>query len=98
MAPEAPKAKSFADILQQNQEFITHLQALQEDIGGQLEEKEKELALTKRQLAEKQQDLTDPRTARRSGPWIRRPCSANLEAAKKGHRDRRTSTNQPGSS
>ena len=38
MAPEAPKAKSFADILQQNQEFITHLQALQEDgvlaIGG----------------------------------------------------------------
>ena len=34
--PEAPKPKSFADILQQNQDFITHLQALQEDVGGQL--------------------------------------------------------------
>ena len=40
MAPEAPKAKSFANILQQNQEFITHLEALQADIGAQLEEKE----------------------------------------------------------
>ena len=42
-APE-PRAKSFQDILQQNKQFITHLQALQDEVGGQLAEKEKELA------------------------------------------------------
>ena len=47
MSPEAPKAKSFADILQQNQEFIAHLQTLQDDMGAQLAEKAKELALVK---------------------------------------------------
>ncbi|HXO59178.1 MAG TPA: hypothetical protein VN834_05200, partial [Candidatus Acidoferrum sp.] len=59
MSPEPSKAKSFADILQQNQEFIAHLQTLQEDIGSQLEEKEKELALVKRQLAAKQQETDE---------------------------------------
>src|SRR5437763_14717148 len=63
MSPEAPKAKSFADILQQNQEFISHLQALQQDIGGQLEEKEKELALIKRQLVETQQEVDELQNA-----------------------------------
>jgi DNA-binding response OmpR family regulator len=37
------KARSFQDILQQNQEFIAHLQALQEDVSRQLAEKQKEL-------------------------------------------------------
>ena len=59
MTPEPSKAKSFADILQQNQEFIAHLQALQEDIGTQLEEKEKELAMVRRQLAAKQQETDE---------------------------------------
>ena len=61
--PEAPKPRSFADILQQNQDFITHLQALQEDVGGELEEKEKELAIVKRHLAEKQQELDEMQNA-----------------------------------
>src|SRR5919109_803992 len=40
---ETGKARSFQDILQQNQEFIAHLQALQEDVSRQLAEKQKEL-------------------------------------------------------
>jgi len=87
MAPEAPKAKSFADILQQNQEFITHLQALQEDIGGQLEEKEKELALTKRQLAEKQQELDELQNAQLQWAMDRQALLDQHEALKQGHQD-----------
>jgi CheY-like chemotaxis protein len=40
---ETGKARSFQDILHQNQEFIAHLQALQEDVSRQLAEKQKEL-------------------------------------------------------
>ena len=87
MAPEAPKAKSFADILQQNREFITHLQALQEDIGGQLEEKEKELALTKRQLAEKQQELDELQNAQLQWAMDRQALLDQHEALKQGHQD-----------
>jgi CheY-like chemotaxis protein len=87
MAPEAPKAKSFADILQQNQEFITHLQALQEDIGGQLEEKEKELALAKRQLAEKQQELDELQNAQLQWAMDRQGLLDQHEALKQGHQD-----------
>ena len=48
MSPESPRAKSFADILQQNQEFVAHLQTLQDDMGTQLAENAKELELVKR--------------------------------------------------
>src|SRR5438309_11455982 len=85
MAPEAPKAKSFADILQQNQQFITHLQALQEDIGGQLEEKERELALSKRQLAEKQQELDELQNAQLQWAMDRQALLAQHDALKQGH-------------
>jgi CheY-like chemotaxis protein len=87
MTPEVPKAKSFADILQQNQEFITHLQALQEDIGGQLEEKEKELALTKRQLAEKQQELDELQNAQLQWAMDRQGLLDQHDALKQGHQD-----------
>jgi CheY-like chemotaxis protein len=87
MAPEAPKAKSFADILQQNQEFIAHLQALQEDIGGQLEEKEKELVLAKRQLAEKQQELDELQNAQLQWAMDRQALLDQHEALKQGHQD-----------
>jgi CheY-like chemotaxis protein len=87
MAPEIPKAKSFADILQQNQEFITHLQALQEDIGGQLEEKEKELALTKRQLAEKQQELDELQNAQLQWAMDRQALLDQHDTLKQGHQD-----------
>ncbi|HYM51728.1 MAG TPA: response regulator [Candidatus Limnocylindrales bacterium] len=52
-----PKAKSFQDILQQNQQFISHLQALQEDVAAQLTEKEKELAERDIELATLRHDL-----------------------------------------
>ncbi|HEV3096226.1 MAG TPA: response regulator [Candidatus Dormibacteraeota bacterium] len=87
MTPEIPKAKSFADILQQNQEFITHLQALQEDIGGQLEEKEKELALTKRQLAEKQQELDELQNAQLQWAMDRQALLDQHDTLKQGHQD-----------
>ena len=87
MAPEAPKGKSFADILQQNQEFITHLQALQEDMGGQLDEKEKELALAKRQLAEKQQELDELQNAQLQWAMDRQALLDQHEVLKQGHQD-----------
>jgi len=63
VSPDAPKAKSFADILQQNQQFIAHLQTLQDDIGAQLADKEKELEATRRDLQAKQLELDELQNA-----------------------------------
>src|SRR5438132_1548293 len=41
--PAEPRSRSFQDVLQQHQQFISHLEALQDEVGGQLAEKEKEL-------------------------------------------------------
>ena len=87
MAPETPKGRSFADILQQNQEFIAHLQALQEDIGGQLEEKEKELAVVKRQLNEKQQELDELQNAQLQWAMDRQALLDQHDSLKQGHQD-----------
>ncbi|HEX3630086.1 MAG TPA: response regulator [Candidatus Dormibacteraeota bacterium] len=87
MAPEAPKAKSFADILQQNQEFIAHLQSLQDDIGAQLEQKEKELALVKRQLVEKQQELDELQNAQLQWAMDRQALLDKHDSLKQGHQD-----------
>jgi len=59
LSPEPAKTKSFADILQQNQDFIAHLQTLQDDIATQLAEKEKELEATRKELQAKQAELDD---------------------------------------
>jgi CheY-like chemotaxis protein len=87
MTPESPKGKSFADILQQNQEFIGHLQALQEDIGSQLGEKEKELALVQRQLTEKQQELDELQNAQLQWAQDRQALLDQDESLKQGHQD-----------
>jgi CheY-like chemotaxis protein len=87
MSPEGSKPKSFADILQQNQEFIAHLQTLQEDISAQLEEKEKELALSKRQLAEKQQELDELQNAQLQWAMDRQALLDQHEGLKQGHQD-----------
>ena len=92
--PEAPKPKSFADILQQNQDFITHLQALQEDVGGQLEEKEKELAIVKRQLAEKQQELDEMQNAQLQWAMDRQSLLDQHESVKQGQQDLQQSHDQ----
>ena len=87
MTPEAPKARSFGDILKQNQDFIAHLQALQEDIGAQLEEKEKELALVKRQLADKQQELDELQNAQLQWAMDRQGLLDQHDSLKQGHQD-----------
>ena len=87
MAPEPSKAKSFADILQQNQEFIAHLQALQEDIGAQLEEKEKELGLVKAQLADKQQEVDELQNAQLQWAMDRQGLLDQHESIKQGQQD-----------
>jgi CheY-like chemotaxis protein len=85
--PEAPKAKSFADILQQNQEFIAHLQALQDDAGAQLAQREKELAVIKRQLEEKQQELDELQNAQLQWAMDRQALLDQHEVLVKGHGD-----------
>jgi CheY-like chemotaxis protein len=87
MSPEPSKAKSFADILQQNQEFIVHLQALQEDIGTQLEEKEKELALVKRRMALKQQETDELQNSQLQWAIDRQALLDQHESLKQGHQD-----------
>src|SRR5438876_1078700 len=87
MSPEPSKARSFADILQQNQEFIAHLQTLQEDIGAQLEEKERELALAKRQLAAKQQETDELQNSQLQWAVDRQGLLDQHEALKQGHQD-----------
>src|SRR5438132_9170803 len=56
---DAPRPKSFQDILQQNQDFIAHLQTLQDDAASQLTDKEKELAATRAQLDATRQALDE---------------------------------------
>lgn len=87
MSPEEPKPKSFADILQQNQEFIAHLAALQDDASAQLAETEKELALAKRQLNEKQQELDELQNAQLQWAVDRQGLLDEHEALKQGHQD-----------
>ena len=84
---ESPKAKSFADILQQNQEFVVHLQALQDDMGAQLAEREKELSVIKRQLDEKQQELDELQNAQLQWAMDRQALLEQHDALKKGHLD-----------
>jgi CheY-like chemotaxis protein len=87
MSPEPSKAKSFAGILQQNQEFIAHLQALQEDIGTQLGEKEEELVLVKRQLAATQQETDELQNSQLQWAVDRQALLDQHEALKQGHQD-----------
>src|SRR3989440_1639963 len=84
---DTPKAKSFADILQQNQEFIAHLQALQDDAGAQLAEKAKELGLVKRELEAKQQELDELQNAQLQWAMDRQALLTQHEALKQGHVD-----------
>src|SRR2546421_968185 len=84
---DTPKAKSFADILQQNQEFIAHLQALQDDAGAQLAEKAKELGLVKRELEAKQQELDELQNAQVQWAMDRQALLTQHDALKQGHVD-----------
>ena len=87
MSPEAPKARSFADILQQNQEFVAHLQTLQDDIASQLALKEKELAAAQQQLAAKEQELNELQNAQLQWAMDRQVLLEEHSAAQKGHKE-----------
>jgi CheY-like chemotaxis protein len=87
LSPEAPKAKSFADILQQNQEFIAHLQTLQDDIASQLALKEKELGTAQRQLEAKQQELDELQNAQLQWAMDRQALLDQHGALKQAHQD-----------
>ncbi|HEY8802999.1 MAG TPA: response regulator [Candidatus Dormibacteraeota bacterium] len=87
MSPEAPKAKSFADILQQNQEFIAHLQTLQDDIASQLALKETELAAAQQQLDAKQRDLDDFQNAQLQWAMDRQALLDQQAAVQKGQKE-----------
>jgi CheY-like chemotaxis protein len=85
MSPETQKPKSFADILQQNQEFVAHLQTLQDDMGTQLAEKEQELALIQRLLADKQREVDEMQNAQLQWAIDRQALLEQHESLKKGH-------------
>jgi CheY-like chemotaxis protein len=87
MSPETPKPKSFADILQQNQEFIAHLQTLQDDMGTELAEKAKELAAVQRQLDAKQHELDELQNAQLQWAMDRQALLGEHESLKQGHVD-----------
>jgi CheY-like chemotaxis protein len=87
VSPEAPKAKSFADILQQNQEFIAHLQTLQDDIASQLALKETELAAAQQQLDAKQRDLDDFQNAQLQWAMDRQALLDQQAAVQKGQKE-----------
>ncbi len=87
MSPEAPKARSFADILQQNQEFIAHLQTLQDDIASQLEVKGKELATVQAQLDTKQAELDELQNAQLQWAMDREALLAEHASAEKGQKE-----------
>src|SRR3989454_7052336 len=84
MSPEAPKGKSFADILQQNQEFVAHLQTLQDDMGAQLAQTARELELVKQQLEAKQQELDELQNAQLQWAMDRQALLEQHESLKKG--------------
>jgi CheY-like chemotaxis protein len=87
VSPEAPKAKSFADILQQNQEFIAHLQVLQDDIASQLAVKEKELQAAQQQLELKEQELNELQNAQLQWAMDRQALLEEHSATQKGHKE-----------
>jgi CheY-like chemotaxis protein len=87
MSPETPKAKSFADILQQNQEFIAHLQVLQDDIASQLAVKEKELAAAQHQLEAKEQELNELQNAQLQWAMDRQALLERHDMLTQTHKD-----------
>src|SRR5438445_373129 len=87
MSPGPSKPSALAEILQQNHGFIAHLQTLQEDVGAQLDEKEREVAMVKRQLAAKQQETDELQNSQLQWAIDRQGLLDQHEALKQGHQD-----------
>jgi CheY-like chemotaxis protein len=84
---ESPRAKSFQDVLQRNQEFIAHLQSLQEDVAGQLAAKEKELGDARQQVELKQKELDDLQNAQLQWAVDRQSLLDEHDTLKKLHQE-----------
>jgi chromosome segregation ATPase len=82
---ERQKAGSFQEILEQNQQFISHLQALQESADAQLTAKQDELAQTRTRLEQATKELTGLRHDKLEGAASRQALSEELETLKKQH-------------
>src|SRR5256885_2253524 len=76
--------RSYPAILQQNQEFIAHLQTLQDDMGAQLAQTARELELVKQQLEAKQQELDGLQNAQLQWAMDRQALLEQHETLKKG--------------
>jgi CheY-like chemotaxis protein len=83
--PKAPK--TFAEILQQNQEFVAHLQTLQEGVQSQLAQREAELAQASEELAKARKELDELTSAQLQWAMDRQALLAEHEALKKRHDD-----------
>lgn len=82
---ERPKGSTFQEILEQNQQFISHLQALQESAEAQLAARQDELAQTRSRLEQATKELTGLRHDKLEWASTRQALTEELETLKKQH-------------
>ncbi len=82
---ERQKGGSFQEILEQNQQFISHLQALQESADAQLAAKQDDLVQTRTRLEQATKELTGLRHDKLEWAATRQALTEELETLKKQH-------------
>jgi len=82
---ERQKGGSFQEILEQNHQFISHLQALQESADAQLAAKQDDLAQTRSRLEQATKELTGLRHDKLEWATTRQALTEELEMLKKQH-------------
>lgn len=82
---ERQKGGTFQEILEQNQQFISHLQALQESAEAQLAARQDELAQTRTRLEQATKELTSLRHDKLEWAATRQALTEELETLKKQH-------------
>src|SRR2546428_1913484 len=80
---ERQKPGSFQEILEQNQQFISHLQALQESADAQLAAKQDELVQTRSRLEQAMKEITGLRHDKLEAATSRQALAEELELLKK---------------
>lgn len=86
---ERQKGGSFQEILEQNQQFISHLQALQESAEAQLTAKTDELGQARGRLDQAMKELTSLRHDKLEWATTRQALTEELETLKKEHAELR---------
>jgi CheY-like chemotaxis protein len=85
MSPEPKAPKTFAEILQQNQEFVAQMQTLQEGVQAQLAQREAELAQATEELVKARQELDELTSAQLQWAMDRQALLAEHDGLRKGH-------------